>query len=490
MTWTSDYSLAAWLDRSPTKEFFELTRGVEIELNRTDEALILSVHPHPQGLEDPLFQPYVTKDILESITELITPPDTDLNRTLACLSDLYRLADTELKQEWFWPLSSPPHFNSLGGEAVSKHPQDEDGQWITAYYKALAERYHIAKGAFTGIHANYSFSDEFWQQLRRVKGDNRADRDFRSDVYFGLIRNYYRLAPLVVYLFGCSPLDPCNPELYPEVDEKTSAEMQDVVSMRNSRYGFWTNENYWSLNLNHFDSYINQIESLLGSEGDRLLAPSELYCSIRAKHSGDKGKRNDAMKRDGVEYVELRTVDLNPFVTTGISAEQMRFLDLVIWLCVLSPSEETDDGEKARWRKNIDIVSLYGRRGKCRIETYEGDIDFIPWARTIMAELTLLARWIDEITGGTVYQSVVAHFSLCIEHSEMNLSSRWKAETEKAGGQNQLIAELLNTRRESIHLGPLQYFQSGIGDTHAVGKATMSLIPYVKIFPGCKLLKF
>src|SRR6218665_672601 len=62
-----------------------------------------------------------------------------------------------------------------------------------------------------------------------------------------------------------------------------------------------------------------------------LQIENEFYGSIRAKRSVRTGERPlHALRERGVEYVEVRLMDLDPFVPVGITAATLRLLDVFL----------------------------------------------------------------------------------------------------------------------------------------------------------------
>ena len=52
------------------------------------------------------------------------------------------------------------------------------------------------------------------------------------------------------------------------------------------------------------------------------------------------------LKKLGIEYLEIRGVDISPFDIVGISKDQIRFLDLILIYCLIMPSPAIAPEEK------------------------------------------------------------------------------------------------------------------------------------------------
>ncbi|TON21904.1 hypothetical protein CGH60_25590, partial [Vibrio parahaemolyticus] len=74
---------------------------------------------------------------------------------------------------------------------------------------------------------------------------------------------------------------------------------------------------------------------------------------IRPKRvvKGDESP-SDALLRGGIEYIEVRSLDINPFTPIGVDETQIRFLDLFLIWCVLADAPEMDASELACCRSN------------------------------------------------------------------------------------------------------------------------------------------
>src|SRR3989442_5764159 len=70
-----------------------------------------------------------------------------------------------------------------------------------------------------------------------------------------------------------------------------------------------------------------------------LQIENEFYGTIRPKRVIRPGERPlHALRERGVEYVEVRAMDLDPFSAVGITADTIRFLDVFLLHCLLAGS--------------------------------------------------------------------------------------------------------------------------------------------------------
>ena len=108
-----------------------------------------------------------------------------------------------------------------------------------------------------------------------------------------------------------------------------------------------------------------------------LQIENEFYGTIRPKRRIRRGERPlHALRERGVEYVEVRLMDLDPFNPVGINAQTMRFLDMLLLYCLLAESPPGDVPLPSRADFRFD------RRRSLR-EKYLGAV----------ANRTAVARW-------------------------------------------------------------------------------------------------
>ena len=70
----------------------------------------------------------------------------------------------------------------------------------------FGHRYGRKMQTIAGIHYNFSLPPALWDALFQLQGgEGKADKDFITDSYFALIRNFRRYSWLLIYLFGAAP---------------------------------------------------------------------------------------------------------------------------------------------------------------------------------------------------------------------------------------------------------------------------------------------
>lgn len=383
-----DQRLSRLFNAGPQAVFDGRLLGLEREALRVAPDGYISQVPHPPTLGSALTHPWITTDYSESLLEFITPPLPGPGEALRFLDEVHRFACRQIGDELLWSASMPC---ILAGEAsipIAEYGRSNLGRMKHVYRRGLAWRYGRIMQVIAGIHFNFSLSDSFWVAFQQLEGDRRSLQEFRSESYFGLIRNLQRFGWLILYLFGASPavcksfLDGKATSLT-EFDEHTCYGPY-ATSLRMSNIGY-TNRSEKKSGVNVcYNSLPEYIASLTQAtvmpwppyqrigvkvDGDYrqlnanvLQIENEYYTSMRPKQppQGDE-KPTVGLRRRGVAYVELRSVDINPLEPLGVNETQLRFLETFLLFCLLNESPPFDAEERAMIDDNQMTVALTGR---------------------------------------------------------------------------------------------------------------------------------
>ncbi|REL36441.1 glutamate--cysteine ligase [Thalassotalea euphylliae] len=412
-----------------------IKRGVEREALRVVSEGRLSTQPHRESLGSALTHPYITTDYSETLLEFITPVSGSAEQTIAQLEDIQKYAYENIDGELLWPLSMPCFVEDDDQIPLAQYGSSNVGRMKTVYRQGLKNRYGSMMQVIAGIHFNFSFSEDFWRAIQQIDGDTRDLQTFVSERYFALIRNYKRLCWLIPYLFGSSPIL-CSsflqdkPHQLPFKRSKTGyLYLEHATSLRMSDLGY-TNSAQSALNIcyNNLASYVEGVKeaiSLASDDFDKigvkvdgeyrqlnsnvLQIENELYAPIRPKRVAESGEKpSEALQRRGVEYIEVRALDVNPFSATGISLEQMRFLDVFLTYCALAPSPEMTAELQKRYEHNMDKVVLRGREPELKLND-DNQCKTIPeWGGELFEEFMQVAKLLDKAYGADDYQVVTS----------------------------------------------------------------------------------
>ncbi|OTA17982.1 bifunctional glutamate--cysteine ligase/glutathione synthetase [Xenorhabdus vietnamensis] len=440
----------SWLEANPTV-LNGICRGIERETLRVTPDGHLAKTGHLKSLGASLTHKWITTDFAESLLEFITPVDSNINRTIAFLKDLHTYTARHLGNEKMWPLSMPCFIDEEENITLAQYGTSNVGRFKTLYREGLKNRYGALMQTISGVHYNFSLPMSFWQAWLGIK-DAETGKEQISDSYFRLIRNYYRFGWVIPYLFGASPaicpsfLRGRNSALSFEETEKGTCYLPYATSLRMSDLGY-TNKSQSDLNItfNHLHTYVEGLKKAIHKpsadfaaigikKGDKYLQlntnvlqiENELYAPIRPKRVTKEGESpSDALLRGGVEYIEVRSLDINPFSPIGVDETQIRFLDLFLIWCVLAEAPEMGSEELKCCRGNWNKVILEGRKPGLSIGLGYG-IEQQPLkvvGQELFRDLERVAEVLD-ICSGTQYQSVCKELVNMFENPSLTFSAR------------------------------------------------------------------
>lgn len=426
-----------------------MLRGIEREALRIDESGYLATDSHPEALGSALMHSRITTDYSEALLEFITPVHNNVEQLLNGLTETHAFSVRHLHGQRLWPVSMPCYVKDEKQIPVARYGSSNTGMMKTLYRKGLTYRYGALMQIISGVHFNFSVSQELWQSLYELSDKQLSYDDFISESYFGLIRNYRRLVWVLPYLFGASPAL-CSSFIK---DQKTDLKFEKTghgtlylpfaTSLRMSDLGY-TNKEQEELNIsyNSLPEYLAGVNAAIkmpsanfaniGVKVDGeyrqlnanvLQIENEFYSPIRAKRVTRSGEKpSEALARAGVEYIEVRALDVNPFSPIGIEATQVRFLDLFLLYCLLTESPKSDASEEARLSANLKAVVLEGRKPGLELLTADGSRSLKSWLEELFDALQPLAVLLDG--EATDYQVALAHWRKAVEDPNLTLSGQ------------------------------------------------------------------
>ena len=413
-------NLGLFSDRALLTELSLIRRGIEREALRVRADGSLSPAPHPQALGSPLCHPCFTTDFSEAMLEIVTPTVTGLDQLMSVLEQLHRLAAAALEpaEELLWASSIPCHLGATEEQIpIADYGPSYSGQMRALYRKGLAYRYGRRMQMVTGIHYNFSLPITFWPHWQKICGGS-SDRDITTESYFGMIRNCRRHAWLPVLLSGASPvvdgsfLSDRKHHLRPLGTGDYGLEA--ATSLRLSAVGYYSeHQQTLSVSANNLDDYVHDLlggilkpcatyrnleqDGQLVQLNDGILQiENEYYGVIRPKRPSRKGE--PSLKRlsdEGVEYLELRLLDLDIDSPLGISESTLSFIDAFLLHCLLSDSPPTDSADRRREQANLNKVVERGRQPQLQLDNGDGPRSLDDWAQQLMTEIAAVAEILD-----------------------------------------------------------------------------------------------
>ena len=338
------------LSKLSSNEILEGSFGIEWESLRAKDDGKLSLTPHPAVFGDKLTNPLITTDFSESQIEIITPTFDTIDDAFENFSLLSDMVNASLpRDEYLWFQSIPcilPYWDQIPIAQYS-----EEGESSQKYREDLARRYGVKKQMISGVHFNFSFSERFLKKLYSLENDDLSFKDFKDDIYLKIARNYLRYCWLIIYLTGCSIgshktfSNDCI-HLMDAKDDYGSYYSTKGPSFRNASCGYKNLKDLYP-SYNSVNEFVGDINSFIDN-GD-LSEAKELYTQIRLKPKNPKDLLN-SLKDSGIEYIEIRTLDINPFYQCGIVNRDMKFLHLFLIYMLVK-----DESDYLAWQNEAKI---------------------------------------------------------------------------------------------------------------------------------------
>jgi len=388
--------------------------GIEKENLRVSEDGSISQEPHPKSYGSPLTNPAITTDFSEALIELVTAPFDSADKALNELAKIQHFVHHHLTQsERFWPASMPCILRGHTNIPIAQYGSSNMGIMKTVYRRGLANRYGSVMQAIAGIHFNYSFSLDFWKAYRDLISPDMPERDFIDYHYMGLTRNVLRYGWIIPYLFGASA-SVCK-SFMKDYHEHNLEEFDDntfylpyATSLRMGDIGYQNSqedEKGVKANYNSLCHYVHSLRAAMktncedfakiGLKKDGkyqqlntniLQIANEYYASVRPKpllHGMDRPLK--ALTNNGIGYIEIRSLDVNPLISLGIDKPQINFLEAFLLFCLLQDSAAISTSEQFDIDNNDNLVSHKGRQPGLKLRNNGMEVLLQDWGKEIFA---------------------------------------------------------------------------------------------------------
>jgi len=433
-------------------------KGIEKEALRLDLDGYLSRNPHPAGLGSALTNRFITTDFSEALLEFVTPVYSSTWEALRFLCDVHQFAYECLDDELLWIASMPCRIPADAEIPLARYGRSNVGQMKTIYRRGLGFRYGRHMQTIAGIHFNYSLPESFWLRYQAAVDDAGDGQAFRSNQYLGLIRNFRRFGWLTLYLFGASPA------MCKSFGSGTDIGMQELsddtwyapfgTSLRMSDLGYSNqNQSRISISLNNLDDYIRDLQNALNTpepdyekigvrvdgkyrqlSANQLQIENEYYSSARPKRVAHSGERpTTALKRGGIEYVEIRSLDINVDDPAGINQNTMRFMEAFLIYCLLEESQPFDAVALAETSRNQSHTAREGRDPAFRLLRDGKEVPLQTWATEILDKVGMIASQIDVTEGGESYIQAVDSMRALVDTPDTTPSAQLLHELKNGG---------------------------------------------------------
>ena len=433
-------------------------KGVEKESLRVSSEGEIVQTRHPSALGAPLTNEHITTDFSESLIELVTPPFGETWELLQYLCDIHQFVYRHLGDELLWSTSMPCAIRGDESIPLAQFGSSNVGRMKTVYRHGLGVRYGRIMQAISGVHFNYSFSPTLWDALEHINQSEQPRQDFVSDQYFGVLRNYRRFGWLVLYLFGTSPAVSksffAGREIeLPSLDEDTVYEPYGT-SLRMSDIGYRNKTQATvSVSVNGLDEYVRDLSKAISTpyppyerigvkvngtyqqlNANILQIENEYYSFIRPKRIARSGERpTKALRRAGVEYVEVRALDVSAFDPVGVNQNKLRFLEAFLALCLLRDSEPIDRSEQQALDENHLRVARRGREPGLKLNREGREFPMLDWARELLDSMQGMCELLDHGEPARPYTAALEQQRAKIDEVERTPSARLLTEMRQTG---------------------------------------------------------
>jgi len=437
-----------------------IRRGIEKESLRASHDGSLALTPHPLALGSALTHPHITTDFSESQLELVTGVHTTIEGCLEELTQTHQFVYRSIGDELLWVASMPCGLPGDETIPIANYGTSNIGRAKSVYRMGLGHRYGRRMQTISGIHYNWSMPG------------------VSTDRYFALIRNFRRHAFLLIHVFGASPAA-CSSFVADRTHNLQSLGehtlgLPHATSLRMGRLGYQSDaQAALAVSYNCLESYAASLQDALirpypayeafgvrnaGGEYNQLSTTllqieNEFYGTIRPKRVIRPGERPlHALRERGVEYVEVRCIDLDPFEQIGIAASTARFLDVFLVHCLLVESPHDTPQEISTLARNQERVAARGREPGLRLERGTSSADLVEWGQELLDECDLIATALDSLRGGYGHRDAVRQARAALADASQLPSARvLKAmATQLGGGFLQFIGERSEATRQAL----------------------------------------
>ncbi len=453
--------------------------GLEKEALRVSPQGSIAQTPHPAALGSALTHPWITTDFSEALIEFITPPLGAYGELLSFLRDTQAYVYSRLEEELLWGTSMPCILAGESSIPIAQYGCSNAGTMKHVYRRGLGYRYGRVMQAIAGVHFNYSVNEALWPVLQAMEGNNWLFQDFVSAAYMSMIRNLQRFGWLIPYLFGTSPAvctsylgdRPTGMERFDDstyyYPYATSLRMGDIGYQNNKELEVGFKACYHSIN-DYIASLTRAIETpcpryeaigvVVDGEYRQLNAnvlqiENEYYSTVRPKQIPNNNEKPTLALWDrGIQYVELRSLDVNAYDPLGINDQQLRFLEAFMVFCLFHRSPHISNYEIKEIDRNLSLTARQGREPSLKLQRQGRNISLKDWATEICDAMQGFCEALDTDEIGSPYCNVLEQQREAIQDSDRTPSSIMLAEMATSKESFHEFAQRLSKQHH-------QYFQ-------------------------------
>lgn len=458
--------------------------GIEKESLRVATDGSLAQTPHPEALGAAMTHSQITTDFSEALLEFITPPSHQVETVIQQLESVHKFTYGNINGERLWPASMPCMLGEDEDIPVGQYGDSNVGRMKTIYRLGLGQRYGRKMQTIAGVHYNFSLPSPFWSFLHARDRSGKDLAQYRTERYFDLIRNFRRYYWLLIYLFGASPavcgcfVKGKDHNLKAWDDSGKTFYHPYATSLRMGDLGYQSNaQKSLVVDYNNLGNYLNtlcaaikttyppyQKIGLFDKTGyaqqlntSMLQIENEFYSPIRPKRTARSGETAlTALHYRGIEYIEVRCLDLNPYEPIGINRDQMLFLEVFLLYCGLQASPLTDEQEYRSMQENQKRTVYEGRNPELHLLRGDQEVLLKDWGLELIEKMAPVAELLDTTCSKQGYSKALSRYSKLLVDSDLTPSGRMLKEMREQNiGYFELIDNLANQHREYFAAVPM-----------------------------------
>ncbi|MEK9916017.1 MAG: glutamate--cysteine ligase [Betaproteobacteria bacterium] len=425
----------------------KINRGIEKESLRVGPEGQISPLNHPKALGSALTHQNITTDFSEAQLELITDTHQSVDACLNQLRLVHQFVSRNIGDEYLWCASMPCSLPDDHLIPIATFGTSNIGTAKTVYRRGLSVRYGRKMQTISGIHFNFSLPENVWKSLVLQTGETVQETKTRN--YFSLIRNFRRHAWILLYLFGASPaVCQCfvDGRIHHLNDMGHGTKYSPyATSLRMGPLGYQSDaQSSISVSFNSLGNYarslfdaltqphppyaaigIKQNDEFTQLSTSLLQIENEFYGTVRPKQPAQSGERPLlALNRRGVDYIEARCVDLDPYSDIGITRETIAFLDTFLMFCLLEDSPIDSADENLSNHSNQHLVAERGRDKSIRLNRDGRYISVKDWGQEIIEKSAAIAQRLDEVNNTKIHSEALVRATHCLLSPEQTPSAK------------------------------------------------------------------
>lgn len=416
-----NYRNKIFKDNNDFTDLLDFSIGLEVERHRVNETGSISKFPYPTGIGTQIDNKWLTTDFMETMSEVVTPTTGNAEEALITLGKLSNVLRQSLSAgELLWPLSMPPVLPNDVSSIDIAHTTTNKREYFFSWVK----KYQFQRATPTGVHINLGINPQYIKK-------HKLSKDNLNDVYMKISRGFMQNRFVLTYFFGASPIAEKN------YFTNKNDSLSPVRSIRQSKYGFGTK---YPGDYSSVENYVSNITK--GLSTGALFTEHDFHAPVRLRNTSKDVK---TLVSHGIEHIELRMLDLDPWKKDGIGPDTINFVRLMAAYFI--EYDELDVDLELANEMN-EVVSLSSPSDKKYIEK-------------VAKFVYRLRDFAYEIEAGQVFYDVIDNLLFQLQNPESTTSFRLIKEIQ----ENSLTTFAIEKAKEMALLGRNTTFVRSIFNT-------------------------